>query len=278
MSHLKLKKRRLKSDPAVILAGFGTTSRSAYIYDEIGNRMEKLLPDVRITWAYTSEIVREKKAFPGLLDAIAGLESEGYRKIIVQPLHIFPGTEYRVLESTCQGFSNLRIIMGETLGHRWPYIEAVFEAISTDFLTEAGSVNIIAAHGSPLAAEPANAIFQGLSAYCNEIWDNVHFTTIDGMPSFQMLLKKLKRTIPESSVRRARIFPLMLTAGKHVDDDLLEGDDSLSAELTALGLKVDFPTVEVAEKAIPKALGAYPEIITMFHERVQRALSLFQYY
>ncbi|MCG8333790.1 MAG: sirohydrochlorin cobaltochelatase [Proteobacteria bacterium] len=278
MEHLKLKKRGLKTDPAVILAGFGTTVASQGIYEKIGSMLQTEFKDTRFTWAYTSEIIREKKDIPGIYESIAQLEKEGFRKMIVQPLHLFPATEYRVLESVCNSFADLRVIMGETLGHRWPYIEKLFEIVSVDFLTADQGLNLVIAHGSPLAAEPANVIYQGLDLYCEKMWDNLLFATVDGLPTIEMMLRQLERNNLSATFPKARIFPFMVTSGKHVKEDLLVDDGCLKQKLEELGFEVDTPVHQSNGESIPKALGYYDDIISLLVERLRRSLDLLIYY
>ncbi|RME63032.1 MAG: hypothetical protein D6778_10200, partial [Nitrospirae bacterium] len=104
-----MKTRTLKKEPALVLAAFGTTTKAQVTFDYFEELLRKELPEkyknLRIEWAFTSEIVRErankkfqkagiKKRYRSLAQVVSDLEDEGYRKIFVQPLHIFPGIEY----------------------------------------------------------------------------------------------------------------------------------------------------------------------------------------
>ncbi len=276
MSHLKLKKRNLKTDPALILAAFGTTSDSNIVFENIQKAVVSRYPDLHCLMAYTSEIVREKTGLPGMLECLAILEKEGYRKVIVLPLHIFPATEYRSLCSLCETFSELRIVVCETLAHRWPYIERIFDFLSKDFVSKPEGFNLVIGHGSPLAAEPANTVYLGIESYCKQMFDNVYFSTIDGIPSMSMMLKQIEKLQP--SGQKVRLLPLMMTAGKHVKDDLLEGEESLAKELENSGFEVNTLSLELDGHPFTKCLGFYEEIIPMFFERIDRSLKLLEIY
>ncbi len=260
----------------MILAAFGTTSDSNIVFENIHKAVVSNYPDLRCLMAYTSEIVREKTGLAGILECLATLEKEGYRKVVVLPLHIFPATEYRSLCSFCETISEMRIVVCETLAHRWPYIERIFDILSKDFVSTAEGFNLVIGHGSPLAAEPANVIYLGIESYCKQIFDNVYFSTIDGIPSMSMMLKQVEQL--QSSGQKVRILPLMMTAGKHVKDDLLEGEESLSNELENAGFVVDTLSLELAGSRFTKCIGFYDEIIPMFFERIDRSLKLLEIY
>ena len=276
MNHLKLKKRNLKTDPALILAAFGTTSDSNIVFENIQKAVVSRYPDLHCLMAYTSEIVREKTGLPGILECLATLEKKGYRKVILSPLHIFPATEYRSLCSLCESFSEMRIVVSETLAHRWPYIERIFDFLSKDFVPKSEGFNLVIGHGSPLAAEPANTIYLGIESYCKQMFDNVYFSTIDGIPSMSMMLKQIEKL--QSSGQKVRLLPLMMTAGKHVKDDLLEGEESLTKELENSGFAVNTLSLELDGRTFAKCLGFYDEIIPMFFERIDRSLKLLEIY
>ncbi len=276
MNHQKLKKRNLKADPALILAGFGTTSQSSIIYNTIYQEIQAAYPTTKCLMAFTSEIVREKCGLKGMHECLATLEKEGYRKAIVLPLHVFPATEYRLLDSFCENYPEMRLTLCETLAHRWKYVEQIFDCLSGDFLTNTEGINLLIGHGSPLAAEPANIIYLGMESYCRQMFDNVYFSTIDGMPSMSMMLRQIEKSSPP--VQKARIIPMTVTAGKHVEEDLLEGEESLSHQLVQLGFKVDYVTREIDGIEFTKCLGFYPEIVPMLIDRIKRSLQLLEIY
>ena len=276
MNHLKLKKRQLKTEPALILAGFGTTSNSNIIYEKFHQAVQERYPSMRCLIAYTSEIVRAKTGLGSIHECLATLEKEGYRKAIVLPLHIFPATEYRLLCSLCESYPEMRLSVAETLAHRWPYIEDIFTTFENDFLTPETGLNLVIGHGSPLAAEPANIVYLGMETYCQKMYDNVLFATIDGIPSMEMMLRQIRKG--DFTGKKARIIPMTITSGKHVKDDLLEGDESLNHQLVELGFEVNWLSQEVDGQTFTKCLGFYPEIIAMFVDRIERSLQLIEIY
>ncbi|MCG6552663.1 MAG: sirohydrochlorin cobaltochelatase [Candidatus Magnetominusculus sp. LBB02] len=274
MKERKLKKRNLKDSPALVIASFGTASKAKAAYEIFDADVRAHFPDKHIVWAYTSEIVREKTGTPGVLQALASLEEHGYRRAAVQPLQIVPGTEYTELVEMCGNFPGLRVAMGETLLHRWQFVDEVIAAIEHDFITD--GINIAIAHGTPLCADPANTLYQGLDAYFTHKFPNCYFATIDGMPSMDILLNKIAAA--RLSVKRARLIPLLYVSGLHVEKDLLADQNSLKARLQALGFEVDYLNIRHEGGVFVKSLGFYEEVRRAFINRIERAFTLLNYY
>ena len=101
---------------------FGTTTKARVTYDIFEQQLRKKLPEqyrsYAIKWAFTSEIVRERanqafaeqgqsKRFLSLPQVLANLENEGYRKVVIQPLHIFPGQEYMDVQKIIAAFEQI---------------------------------------------------------------------------------------------------------------------------------------------------------------------------
>ncbi|MBF0555981.1 MAG: sirohydrochlorin cobaltochelatase [Nitrospirae bacterium] len=277
MKERKLKKRNLMESPALVIAAFGTTSRGKAAYDifdaDVRAHFMSIWPETHIVWAYTSEIVREKTGSPGILQALASLEGHGYSKAVVQPLQIVPGTEYQELMEMCVNFPGLRVAMGETLLHRWQFVDEVISAVARDFIPD--GINIAVAHGTPLCADPANILYQGLDHYLTQKFQNCFFATIDGMPSLDIVLGKIAA---KTSAKKARLIPLLYVSGLHVEKDLLGEGQSLKAELQSLGLQVDYLSVAHEGGSFVKSLGFYEEVRRAFINRIERAFKLLYYY
>jgi len=169
----KKKTRSLKDDFAIVIAAFGSTGRGKIALEIFEERVKEVFPDKEILWAFTSQIIRARTGHPGLKEALAKLEALGYRKVVVQPLHVFPGTEYDELLETCSYFPGIRVLVGETLFHRWEYVRETLSVVEHDFISQEEGLNLLAAHGTPLAAASGNIVYLGmermLSAYPNAV-------------------------------------------------------------------------------------------------------------
>ncbi len=230
--------RSIKQDPAIVIAAFGTTTKARVTFDFIEKQLKstRSLKKHTIHWAFTSEIVRERanKAFAkkgvktrylSLLQVLANLESEGYRKIVVQPLHIFPGQEYVETKKVVEAFRTLglRIEFGHTLLHEWPYVHEAIDALEPTFLKPNQGCNVIVAHGTPKTFPGSNATYLGLDRYISQKYKNVFVGAVEGILTRDQTLSKAKACKPKS----VKFIPFMLVAGDHIMNDIMskEGDE-----------------------------------------------------
>ncbi|HKK99347.1 MAG TPA: sirohydrochlorin cobaltochelatase [Desulfotignum sp.] len=268
----------LKEKPAVIIAAFGSTTRARAALDMFQAHLDRHFSAHEIFWAYTSEIIRRKTGLPSLHQTLAQVEAAGFRKAVVQPLHVFPGTEYRQIQETCAYFPGLRVFMGETLCHRWAFIRQTLAVMEQDFLPPDRGMNLLALHGTPLAADPVNIVYMGVEKLVTDRYPHVLAAAVEGIPDPEALFLRMKNQGMADRVKQVRILPMMYFAGMHVRDDLMGEEDSWRAYLENMGFTVDCPMVESEKKPLFKGLAFYPEVTGFLAERLERALALAGYF
>ncbi len=275
----KMRLPRLKDRPAIVIAAFGTSTRAGAVSDVFRKRMEEEFPEYEIFYAWTSEIIRKKLNLPGLHETLAQVEASGLRKAVVQPLHIFPGTEYTQLVETCTCFPGLRVLVGETLLHRWEFIREMLKVIEQEFLPEDKGINILVLHGTPLAADPVNTVYLGFEHLVNSLHPNVYVASVEGIPDARSVFGRIRRDVAGRGPGHARIVPVMYVAGLHAEEDLMGNDeDSWRMVLEAMGFNVDMPVVQHEDQEFYKGLAWYPEVTDFFVQRISRSLELMQYF
>ncbi len=279
----KMKYPPLKEKPAIVLAAFGTSTKAQVTFDFFEKQVRAALPGYEIRWAFTSDIIRHKmnqiyakrgeaKRLYSLPEVLARLEAEGFRKVVVQPLHIFPGIEYKEVVEICARFPGLRIFVGEPLFLRWERVKEVLEILSREFLPPKEGINILSAHGTEVTSDGANITYLGLDWLLRKHYPNVFLATVEGIPDAEGVLKEAS-SFPGAKVR---FIPLMFVAGDHVMNDILGEEDSWRAELEKAGKKADCPTIEVNGQVYYKGLGFYPEINELFIQSIKRMLKLME--
>jgi len=283
--------RTLKEEPAIVIAAFGTTTKAQATYDFFEEQLRRHLPakyrDLTVSWAFTSEIVRERankkfkeaglsKRYYSLPQALANLEDEGYRKIAIQSLHIFPGQEYEDMERVIEAFRSigLRIEYGGTLLHEWPWMFEAVGKLEPEFLSPAQGCNVLVAHGTPETFPGSNATYLGLDRYLSLKYPNVFVGGVDGILTREQALDKARAC----AVKRVRFIPFMYVAGDHIMNDIMgrepddEGVPSWAMEAEQSGLKVDTVYTTYQGKKYFKGLGFYPEIDKMFIDQLVESL------
>lgn len=275
--------RTLQKQPAIVITAFGTTTKARATYDFFEHQLKKELPEefqeYAIFWAFTSEIVRERvnkkfndlgssSRYYSLAQTLANLEDAGYRKIAIQPLHIFPGQEYREIEIVIQAFKQigLEIKYGGTLLHEWSYLFETIGALEKEFLPSAEGCNILVTHGTPETFSTSNSTYLGLERYVLNEYDNVFVGSIDGViPRDQAL--RLAKTYP---FKRVRFIPFMYVAGDHIMNDIMgqepdkDGTLSWAMELQKTGKQTESVLTTLTENTLYKGLGFSPSINKIF--------------
>ena len=275
--------RTLKEEPAIVLVAFGTTTRAQATYDHFEAQLRAELParfkGYRIEWAFTSEIVRERanrkfakegspKRYRSLLQVLADLEDEGYRRMVLQSLHIFPGQEYEDMGREIEALRSLglRIEYGGTLLHEWPWVFEAVDAVEPEFLKPAEGCNILVVHGTPETFPGSNSTYLGLDRYLSRKYPNVLVAGVDGVLTREQAMQQAKTYQPQ----RVRMIPFMYVAGDHIMNDIMgskaddEGVPSWAMELEAAGHKVDTPMTKVRGSSYFKGLGFNDAINRMF--------------
>lgn len=272
----KLQVPKLQEKPAIIIVTFGTSSRARGPLEIFQKQVEKLFPDYECCWAYSSSIICRKENLPSLQVTLAGLETAGYRKVVVQPLHIFPGSEYQQMAEICEFFPGLRIILGETLFHRWSFIKDTLRIIEREFLSPDQGLNILALHGTPLVADPVNSAYLGFSQLVTSRYPNVLTASLEGVPDYEAFFTEIGRTGLADQYKTVKIIPMMYLAGKHAEEDLMGTKNGLSWRntLESMGFTVQCPMVTYQDEVYFKGLAYYPEILSFFTDRLQRSLDI----
>jgi sirohydrochlorin cobaltochelatase len=274
----KMRLPELKDKPAIVIAAFGSTRRGKAALDLFDKKVRERYSEHEIFWAYTSEFIRKKSGLPSLHQTLASIESAGYRKAVVVPLHIFPGVEYQEVSEIIEYFPGLRILLSETLMHRWIFVKEVLAVVEKDFLPSADGLNLLALHGTPLAADPANTAYLGLEKLVSDKYGNVLAASLEGVPDHEAVLARIARQNLSDRYKRIRIIPLMYLAGLHVEDDLMGEADSWLRLLEDMGFKVDCQVITHDKQQFFKSLAFYPEIVDFFLSRLERSLELIRSY
>ena len=261
---------------AIVLAAFGVARVEAL--GGVTNVLERTrarFPGAEVRLAFTSNQIRwvwRKRAggggwaprnpgtprevleVRGTLAAIACLQDEGYRNIVVQPLHIYAGEEYQDLLSYVAGLNAIRtvkpkwrpfdrLLVGRPAlgapGPAHPYLEDLeraARALAGD-VAEARRLNaalVYVGHGNHLFS---TGVYLELEQVMRRRYSHplIWVGAVEGMFGVERVRGELGR----SGVDKVVLRPLMLVAGGHAQDDMCgPGDESWRGVLRAAGLEV----------------------------------------
>lgn len=261
---------------AIVLAGFGTSYPSSLVaITTIQQQVQKAFPNVPVKVAFTSNIIRgiwhkrqsdakflaAHKDIPkeilyvkGPLAAIANLQDEGYRTIIVQPTHIYNGEEFTDICAYVDGLNAIKTIKAKfapfaklvigrpalgRYGARYDYhedMETGVKALQADvaLAKKEGRALVYMGHGNEYYSTGIYAEFQQAmrKAYPDT---RIFIGTVEGFPSLDDVVAGLKH----AGVKKVLLKPLMIVAGDHANNDMAGPEkDSWKSTMEQEGIKV----------------------------------------
>ncbi|WP_034765013.1 sirohydrochlorin cobaltochelatase [Chrysiogenes arsenatis] len=290
-----MKQSEKKSQHAIVLVAIGATSPEilepilAMLHD-----IRTRYPHVPVRMAFTSNIIRSKwheraadgnyrrehPAIPpqiynvkNVLGALADLQNEGYREIVVQPVLIVDGEEYRDLAACVQALAAIKtdkpqlqpfetIGLGKPLlgsyGHR-EQLDALVRALKPDVdaARAAGAALVYMGHGNEHMAQGAYYELEILLQ--REYRFPVYIGLMKGLPDFAAVHEKLAI----AGTRKVLLKPFMYIAGNHAHNDMAGDDDT--SWLTMLE-RAGYQVTPVRE-----GLGQNPAVRAIFLELLEQA-------
>lgn len=225
----EIKNKSNKNNPTskmgILVVSFGTshegTRRSTI--EAIKKKISEEFKGYKIYIAFTSSIIRKilKKRdniiIPSTQDALDKMNEANIIEVIIQPLHFLPGEEFhekilKIVNGYKENFK--RIIVGKPIFSNIEDYDLVVNALKKQLpkLKDEQAV-ILMGHGSQ---HPANACYSCLQLKLMENIKNVFVATVEGYPTLDSILPKLK----DSKIREITLVPLMVVAGEHALNDM----------------------------------------------------------
>ena len=249
-----------KPRQAIILAAFGSSQPQAQkAYDAIQARLEAAYPGLPVRLALTSRNARsvhasqgpEKSASP--LTMLGILSDQGYNDILVLPLFLSAGEEFQDLKALVNALESLnkatmnkrpflrlrleRPLLGALPGGAAPDMAEAARALAGDAAQarEQGAALVYAAHGNGKRLASEVVRFQAVlrATYPGQ---PIAVATLESKPGLEDVL----RSLGKDKTRKALLFPLLMTSGVHVADDICgQGQASWRSRLEQAGYAVD---------------------------------------
>jgi len=234
----------------ILLVAFGSSvSEGQEAISAVEEAVKRAWPDTEVRLAFTSRIIMRKVAREQnrVIDepavALAKMAYEGFTHVAVLSTHIIPGAEFDDLAAVVDGF---KMISGKAPKAGFRYIglsspllsnpvdlERMAAALTDTYAAEvkSGAV-VLVGHGTHHFADAA---YSALQMVLSRISPNFYIGTIEGIPSYEDVLPRLKA----AKVKNVYLGPAMLVAGDHAQNDIAGGEpDSWKSMLTKEGYKV----------------------------------------
>lgn len=258
---------------ALLVVSYGAArqeSRRAAI-EPIMDAIAEENPEADIFEAYTSRVMRKRiqetgLEMPSVEEALETLLANGYTRVAIASLHLFPGTEYMAMIETFNTYQSRfkRLVLGTPLLYWMGQEDQRDDA--ADFVKtlrqefpepEKDEAILFMAHGT---LHPSNSFYMLLQTRMDAAhWENAFVYTLAGWPRMEQIVPKLK----ERGIRRVKLAPLMLAIGAHVTRDMAgDAPESHRSKLMAEGFEVE---------VLAKGLGELPSVQALYIERANEA-------
>ena len=286
-----------KDKTAIVVAAFGTTYMSGLSQIlNIYNTIKKEFPHTKVAITFTSNIIRNiwkkrqaeaqkwlNKGVPkevlyvkNMIATVGDLIEDGYKTIIIQPLHITYGEEYFDVLSYANGLRSIqtikkkwmpihKIVVGRpllgTFGPKYDYhedIKIAVESLKDDIMLakKKNACLVYMGHGNEFFS---TGLYAETQKEFRKIYPDVktYIGTVEGYPSLDDLVIALKHCDKKNIVLK----PFMIVAGDHANNDMAGPDkDSWKNVISAQGFHV-IP--------ILKGLGAKKKIAEIYVQHIK---------
>ena len=231
--------RHYNKETAIILSCFGSVIEQDK-YLEFERYIQKSFSDKAVFSAFSSRMVlkllaKENKHYKNLPQVLADVDLEGYRRIVVASINIYPTDEHELLIRTIKGFRRFSLAQ---IRYTAPLIQKTKESsLYLKWLDESlrrgdeELINLYVIHGAPILD------LAGLEAisYTKDFLEllNPHnlICSLEGEFPFYATKDSIKRKILQLSGKSARVqvIPLLLVSGNHYDKDIKEICDEVAS-------------------------------------------------
>lgn len=258
-----------KYKKGILVVSFGTSyedTRKANI-EAVENKIDEAFEDYGVKRAFTSsKVIKKLKERDNIFidnpsEALQKMKEEGFKEVIMQPLHIIPGIEYEKIVSVFKEFNDEfeKIAIGTPVLYGIQDYEEAVKALKTQLpdIKEDSAV-VLMGHGTP---HPANACYACLQSFLNDEGLSVYVGTVEGYPEIENIIPKLK----SKNIKEVTLMPYMLVAGDHATNDMAsDEEDSWKSLLEKEGFIVN---------TYLHGLGENPDYQRIYVNRVRKAIN-----
>lgn len=230
-------------EKAVLVVSFGVSNQEARkrTIDACEQIIRQSLEEYGFYKAYTSIRIiekineREKIKIDTPLEALAKIHQAGYKEVVIQPLYLVCGEEFKKLQNQVEGYNHLFKILKisqpllQSSDDFLPVAEAIKQQVPA---LKNGEAVVFMGHGT---SNESQMVYPVLESFLKANGINAFIGTLKGEPGIQKVIKELK----QNHVKTVILMPLLLATGYHVMRDMIEDKkDSWKNQLEIHGFKV----------------------------------------
>ena len=248
--------RHYNKELAVILSVFGSTEPDAiFQYEQLFEEIKQNIDsDIELRLAFSSKTVLKKLEQQGnfqynLVEQLANLDRLGYKKVVVCSANVFPTEEHEYILQIVDAFRKVisraqyQVTMplftrAETTNKYLSFLNEKFRKRNHEFRLRNNEENniLFIAHGAANLNSSGSNIYPYVRDYLRLLNPQNLFYSIEG--AFPYNKEVFLRELVDNTQDNVLIVPLLLVAGNHAKNDILE----IRKEL-----ELDFKTVNTPE-------------------------------
>lgn len=231
--------RHYKKEMAVVLAAFGSISEKDR-YERFREFISTSFEGIPVYMAFSSRSVLKKLnseniEYKNLTQTMADLDMEGYKRIVVSSVNIFPTDEHELNKKIVEGFSQFVPSYLKITGSLFSKTEHATQILSEINIKlrekYQDDMLLYVIHGAPYFEQ---AGLQSIS-YCKDFLTELHphnfFTSLERIYLFKTmkdsLLAKFNKVKEHRKDAKIRIVPILLASGSHFKKDIAKMLDNL---------------------------------------------------
>ncbi|MBU2700286.1 sirohydrochlorin cobaltochelatase [Sporomusaceae bacterium BoRhaA] len=239
---------------AILVVSSGTIYREALqsSIESIENKIREAFPDYEVRRAFTSrKVIKTWEERNGIhvdteQEALERLQTEKYKEVLIQPLHLVVGEEYEKIKWIVSHYVHAKLKVFEHVAIGRPLLYYMgLNGKSDDYLN---AIQALKKQLPPLGREeavvlvghskihPVNTAYAALQLKMEETgWKHVFIYTIEGFPELHHVIAKLKK----ARIKKVMLMPFLLMADEQVEHALASHDDSsVKSQLSKAGFEV----------------------------------------
>ncbi|WNZ00331.1 Sirohydrochlorin cobaltochelatase (plasmid) [Sulfurospirillum sp. 'SP'] len=258
-----------KDKKAILFVNFGTTYNDTRVatIDTLQKKIADTYKDYDVRLAYTSrQIIRKLSERDGIRidtpeEALKKLKADGYGTVIVQATHIINGEEADYLKREVASLKDdfYVIKLGHPLLTHIKDYELTMKALQLQYSElKADEAVVLIGHGTD---HPSTSAYAMIDYFFQDASQNVYFGTVEGFPSYDNVLTRLKK----NGIRTVTLMPFLFVAGDHANNDIAgDEEDSWKSMLLKEGFNVN---------VYLHGLGENEAIQQIFIEHIEHAIT-----
>lgn len=246
----------------IVMSAFGTTSKAVATYKRIDAALREHFPLTEIIWAYSSKTItrelheRQESTVEHPAEVLHQLAAQGVSTVIMQSLHLFPGTEFHGLLRIA-GASPLRCAVGKPLLTSPEDYQQVGEILRPFIAERPQKAILVLGHGTD---HPIWTAYYSLEKILRQKFGaRIFVGVVEKSPDSAHLVDE----IADGGFTKVCILPLFLVAGMHYRRDIIS--DSPSSWQSRLQSR------KIAVESLDFGLGLYPGIEKIIIRHITKA-------